>query len=405
MTMRSFYVLCLFAALLASNAAAQSANHPTRSLDDDLHALLPERGWAEVSSGQDVLSAIWTQAWRSDAWADSARQLVSHTPTTIERIDQRRENEDWLNISRSTLISDGAGNLIEVRRDAWNGSDWIEAERFLYTYDGASQLREYLQQMWDGSSWIATSRRRYSYDASGVLTHYVNETHDGGSWELQDRAMFTYENQNRLTAFEQQLWSGTDGTPVHRILVSYNAKEQRSEDRFQAWSGSVWTDQTRQLYAYNDDTLTERLVEVWTGTDWLPSERTSDTFDAEGDRSLRLIQRWTGSAWTNHIQQFYLYNGVVATEPIRPGSEAFLALAPNPVSHAAQLRVYLPDNGPVSLLVFDVRGRLVLSVLDDVMPAGTAILPVDTAQLPAGTYLLVLRTTEGTQSLPFTVIR
>jgi hypothetical protein len=66
-------------------------------------------------------------------------------------------------------------------------------------------------------------------------------------------------------------------------------------------------------------------------------------------------------------------------------------LWPNPVRRNATVRFALPQGGPVTLAVFDVQGRLVLSLLrSSEYTAGLHDLPLSTAGWREGFYFLRL---------------
>ncbi len=70
---------------------------------------------------------------------------------------------------------------------------------------------------------------------------------------------------------------------------------------------------------------------------------------------------------------------------------------PNPARGRTSFELEVPFNGPVRFAIFDDRGVEVLRPIDDVLPAGRMILPVDLATLPSGVYSCRLQI--GLQSL------
>ena len=86
-------------------------------------------------------------------------------------------------------------------------------------------------------------------------------------------------------------------------------------------------------------------------------------------------------------------------------TELTLLSAPNPARDQATIRYGLPQAGKVHLEVFDLLGRSVAVLVDDVRPAGTHPAVLDASSLPAGTYLYRLVTDSGTKTATLTVIR
>jgi hypothetical protein len=71
-----------------------------------------------------------------------------------------------------------------------------------------------------------------------------------------------------------------------------------------------------------------------------------------------------------------------------PSRRVPLAVTPNPFNPSSQVRIELPSSGPVTLRVYDVRGRQVDSLLEgSVLAPGVQTIPYR-ARLGSGVYLL-----------------
>ena len=90
--------------------------------------------------------------------------------------------------------------------------------------------------------------------------------------------------------------------------------------------------------------------------------------------------------------------GPEETQPIAVEAGSYLSeAAPNPFRQSARMSLRLTHPARISVDVFDVAGRRVLSVLKaDMQPVGLAEFVVDLSSLPAGTYLC--RLSAGAQS-------
>ncbi|MEO0250049.1 MAG: M1 family aminopeptidase, partial [candidate division WOR-3 bacterium] len=92
----------------------------------------------------------------------------------------------------------------------------------------------------------------------------------------------------------------------------------------------------------------------------------------------------------------------VAEGPAEQGF-LFLKVLANPVRGRLSVSYCLPEDGPVSLRIYDVAGRLALDVFSGQAGAGTHELSVPVDGLGPGVYILRLRSRWGSLSRKFTV--
>jgi len=79
--------------------------------------------------------------------------------------------------------------------------------------------------------------------------------------------------------------------------------------------------------------------------------------------------------------------------------------APNPVSTSASISFTLPRAGRTELAVFDNAGRVVATLADDNLDAGTHTRTFDASGLPAGLYLYRLSSGGYAETKTMTVVR
>jgi FlgD Ig-like domain len=111
------------------------------------------------------------------------------------------------------------------------------------------------------------------------------------------------------------------------------------------------------------------------------------------------------------IDRLLLTNGVVGVEPPRGATVRALQLEPpypNPSGGAVEFAVRSHDDGPVTLQIIDVSGRVVRREVLAPGPRGTWHWDGRDAAgrlAPPGTYRIVARGLSGGMSLPFALIR
>jgi hypothetical protein len=108
-------------------------------------------------------------------------------------------------------------------------------------------------------------------------------------------------------------------------------------------------------------------------------------------------------------------NGTIIRSPminaVGPGSatlipaEFALRAYPNPFNARTNLEFSVPSTGRVGLAVYDITGRLVNTLHDEIMPAGKYVLNYDAAGLSSGTYFVRMNAPSATQTRKLVLIR
>jgi hypothetical protein len=78
-----------------------------------------------------------------------------------------------------------------------------------------------------------------------------------------------------------------------------------------------------------------------------------------------------------------------------PPSSFILSAYPNPFNPATRLSFTLPRAGHVTLTIYDLTGRAVTTLADEVMTAGNHDMTFDGSHLASGLYIAALKA--GTQ--------
>ncbi|MCB2206331.1 choice-of-anchor D domain-containing protein [bacterium] len=86
-------------------------------------------------------------------------------------------------------------------------------------------------------------------------------------------------------------------------------------------------------------------------------------------------------------------------------SDTLGRISPHPLTERSQTHVHIAQSGAVHLGIYDLQGREVQVLRDGLLSAGDHVIMISADGLPAGSYLLVLRTAQGTQARRFTLMR
>ncbi len=78
---------------------------------------------------------------------------------------------------------------------------------------------------------------------------------------------------------------------------------------------------------------------------------------------------------------------------------------PNPFNPTTTISFQLSVTGTVKLVVFDVHGREVKTLIDDYRPAGQHVVDFSGDGLPSGTYVYRLETGDGVETRKMTLLK
>lgn len=170
------------------------------------------------------------------------------------------------------------------------------------------------------------------------------------------------------------------------------------------WFSGAWQNYQRTIYSYMGDQthVTEMIQEDWNDNAWIPARRTSYVLDA-ADRPLEaLSEDWEGRNWIPIARQVYEYETTGAGESA-PKPELSISVYPNPFNPETTFRFQLEAPARVDIDIYDIRGRLVRTLLRETLSAGEHSLVWDGRNgvgetLSSGVYLYRVRAGSGVQS-------
>ena len=139
-----------------------------------------------------------------------------------------------------------------------------------------------------------------------------------------------------------------------------------------------------------------------TSDDWFHSviELSSGTILASG--STESLGSGNYDFWTVALHE----NSTGAEEiEILPQAYSLLQNYPNPFNSSTTISFDLPRESQVLLNVFDVTGRVVATLADDVMSAGSQQIQFDASALPSGVYVYRLQAGRYSQSQKLVLLR
>jgi hypothetical protein len=189
--------------------------------------------------------------------------------------------------------------------------------------------------------------------------------------------------------------------PQARGIVHASMVYDSIRDRLVAFGGrgdphegfGAFMDTTAWELPLGTDTLVWRML---TPSGPTPSGRNKPTAVFDAARDQMVIFGGSGNSQQFADVILLQFSSTVAASDELPARVTFARPYPNPVSGRVALSFNLPRPGPVRLSVFDLQGRRVAMLVDDVLPAGrqTASWSAEAGSdgpVPPGVYLAELR--------------
>ena len=332
--------------------------NPSGKLDLESYAQWSLTGWYDnaryeysYNGPNQNLSRIdfyyYLNIWFLDAYYEYSYNANSYLATVIQYLsstifpnhyDPAWKDEYYYDTSNVLIIKTGFNH--------YNLPDWLPENNDLFFYDNNGNRNENIRQVWNNtdSIWINDYRYLYGYDPNNILisTLYQDWQTDSSNWVNVWKETYTYTPQNKLITMFKETWS----------------------------QGVGWQDYVLRTYYYdNNDNWTEKLTQLWDGSDW--------------KNYYRHLATWLEPVSVEEEQvilnSYYLYNNF-----------------PNPFNPSTKIKFKIPDqarndNTMVSLKVYDILGKEITILVNEEKPAGEYEVEFSGMNLPTGIYFYTLR--------------
>ncbi|HMB93964.1 MAG TPA: DNRLRE domain-containing protein [Rhodothermales bacterium] len=226
----------------------------------------------------------------------------------------------------------------------------------------------------------------------------------------------------RLTLHMSKTIAGTTPVFLHRVLADWGDGTSQASDEegtgaqsqtddvtwvHTFWFNEMWQNNGGDFQSPGDDTLdvgnvgfytwgsTPEMVEIV--QQWLDDPTTNYGWLLRGDESstatTKRFDTRENSNEANRPRLRVYYALPTATEAEEVPSPLHLAQNyPNPFRQTTTIRYELAQPQPVTLTVYDVRGRLITTLVDGLQETGLHEATFDATTLPTGLYLYRLST-------------
>jgi hypothetical protein len=143
------------------------------------------------------------------------------------------------------------------------------------------------------------------------------------------------------------------------------------------------------------------LEDAWVSLAFAPSD-TVAVFYRSSDRKDMAVSNWDGSTYIFYnTGQIGIYDNFAAV----PGDIVLRQAYPNPFNARTTISYYLAGACDGDLIVYDLNGRLIRTLVDGYMPAGENDVIFDAGALPSGIYFYKLRAGDYSETRKMVLIK
>ena len=286
-------------------------------------------------------------------------------------------------------ILDNGFLLIEELRQEWDDSSWVNWLEYTYSYDENNNLIEELIQLWSDSSWVNAGMINYTYDSNNNLIEELEQNWDGSNWVIRYKYTYNYVWHNSMIIVLMQHWNGSNWRNLLQDTYTYDWNNNLSEQLGQTWDSYHWMNSSKYTYTYDgNNNMIEELRQESSGIDWVNNVKNTFIYDENHNMIESLEQEWDGSNWMNDLKVTYahIFSGIEQELDY----ELFQNY-PNPFNAATTIRYELPQDGVVTLKIYDILGQEVASILNEFKTANWYEVDFSAIGLPSGVYFYRLQ--------------
>ena len=357
-------------------------------------ALLPsmENRSDELQLDSTVLYANYGQH-ATDSIPQSRNVYVYPSPEVTVITESFFDGKSWITLSRTTLISDEYGRLVETFAQLYDAEsgEYIPDSRLelfprgttstlidsFFIYAWSVEINDWKRQLGTFNTFDAEDRLieslssmeffdvpllfldRYTYHTDGKLSKVESFNLEAGD-EIpagQDEYGYTDGKVSSITTYVSDGIGGY--SPQSRVEYTYtNFDMPENVESFEFdFEKNDWKLYRVDGYAYDNE---ERVIlkEEITSNEQGIWVRHKNTFNYVQDEYLSRDGRYyydnNAEAWILEEARYYFYNETVAVDPDAPGEVHALFIWPNPSTGIVQVK--LP--GKVSVQVYSLSGQL-----------------------------------------------
>ena len=375
-----------------------------------------------------------SQNWTPLGWQNLERttRVLGQVPEQPCVIVQRWTGSTWIDDYRVVWMADYTiGSLSQgTRTEVWEEGTWTAILRTISrSEDGLTGTT--ISESWTGDRWNPYSKEVVAYDEQGLSdSTTVYEWQDGWIMRLQTssareldggyRREEAYWSNGQLSFtvsarsgpignwlfYESQYWNNGVVIAGWRETRQLDPEGREREVLHSSCENGAWEWDDRYAMAYDAQ---GRLVSVdhfaWEESQWVNSARTRKS----SPPSWPGISGGNSDGFNEFSRISFCYrDAATAVEPgmgTLPATTELMQNYPNPGNPNSDIRYLISEFGNVRLAVYDMLGREVALLVNEMKPAGAYEVRFDASGLASGVYLYRLTAGSFVETRKMIVLR
>ncbi|MEE9431221.1 MAG: T9SS type A sorting domain-containing protein [Melioribacteraceae bacterium] len=329
----------------------------------------------------------------------------------------------------------------------WYNGEWINTDKHTNSYNSDRNIESVLWEWINTSSgeWLKDAKDVYNYDSLGnrifSLHQYFNEQEF-----VNQRKYENYFNGTNLMSSRQQSWIDSKWVNSFKTINTFTSDNLKDSTLFQKWINNQWVNSQISIYEYDEnDNMISIRIKIEQEEQWIDYAVGVFEYDVNNNLVLENWQITGNNNWENWFRVFYVYNshnnlihlfgeewkndqwvseneqlkvtnpdgilyGYLAKEvflfyrnltSVRSkknisGGFNLLQNYPNPFNPTTTITYQLKDANNVNLKVYDVLGKEVAELINEIKSAGVYNISFNASNLPSGLYFYRIQAGEFT---------
>ena len=178
---------------------------------------------------------------------------------------------------------------------------------------GQDQLTSSLSESFDGTSWVPVNRTEFIYDNSNNLTEEAELSWNSGTsqWIKTDVSTYTYNANNNSIIELYQSFNGTNVDQQNRTTNTYNSEGELTQFLDEDYLNSNWVNTYKVALEYANGSIASGISYDWNGAAWVIGENSTQVeinYNPNGTVSSVVTDIRESSSWLTAYRSVYSYD-------------------------------------------------------------------------------------------------